>query len=144
MSTDSPPPLQVANRIEGLRSRFAPAGIDALVVTTLPNLRYLTGFSGSAGLLVVTGDGALLTTDGRYRTQADEQVTAAGAGGLVGIEIGGPQAQRDAVRSLVSGSGEVEGRARGGQRHLGRQPTVVRDARGPRRGPDLGPGGGPP
>ena len=105
MSTDSPPPLQVANRIEGLRSRFAPAGIDALVVTTLPNLRYLTGFSGSAGLLVVTGDGALLTTDGRYRTQADEQVTAAGAGGLVGIEIGGPQAQRDAVRSLVSGAG---------------------------------------
>ena len=105
MSTDMLQPLQVTGRMARLRDRLGPAGVDALVVTTLPNLRYLTGFSGSAGLLVVTGDAALLTTDGRYRTQAEEQVAAAGAGGLVGLEIGGPQAQRDAIASLVAGAG---------------------------------------
>ena len=39
-------------------------------MTTLPNVRYLTGFSGSAAVLVVTRDAAVLTTDGRYRTQS--------------------------------------------------------------------------
>ena len=54
--------------------------IDALLVTTPANIRWLTGFTGSAGLLLVTGDRALLTTDGRYRTQAAEQLSEAGVG----------------------------------------------------------------
>jgi Xaa-Pro aminopeptidase len=105
MSIDTPPPLQVAERIEGLRNRLDPSGVDTLVVTTLPNVRYLTGFSGSAGLLVVTGDGALLTTDGRYRTQAAEQLTDAGHDGTVELCVGGIQAQREALAAVARSSG---------------------------------------
>jgi Xaa-Pro aminopeptidase len=98
-------PLEVAPRMDRLRARFDDAGVDGLVVTNLANVRYLTGFTGSAGVLAVTREGALLTTDGRYRTQSAEQVTSAGA--PVEIEIGGLQAQRDAVRAWLSASTRV-------------------------------------
>src|SRR5271165_4556150 len=81
------PPITVTGRIDRLRDACDEHGIDALVVTTLPNVRYLTGFSGSAGLLTVTRDGALLTTDGRYRTQSGEQITKAGAAAQVEVAI---------------------------------------------------------
>jgi Xaa-Pro aminopeptidase len=45
-----------------------PAGIDALVVTHLPNVQYLTGFSGSAGAVIVLPRTALLVVDFRYVT----------------------------------------------------------------------------
>lgn len=45
----------------------------ALLVTSLPNVRYLTGFSGSNAVLLLEEDRALLGTDGRYTVQADEQ-----------------------------------------------------------------------
>ncbi len=106
--TDSPmPPLQVARRLGDLRTQLAGAGVDALVVTTLANVRYLTGFTGSAALLVVSERSALLTTDGRYRTQSAEQVAGAGAADLVDIEIGGAQAQREAVARRLSTLGKV-------------------------------------
>ena len=87
------PPMSVAGRLDALRAGFD--GFDALVVTTLPNVRYLTGFTGSAGVLVVTADGALLTTDGRYRTQSAEQVEQGGA--KVEITIGAMADQRRAA-----------------------------------------------
>jgi len=96
-------PMSVAGRLDALRARFD--GYDALVVTTLPNVRYLTGFAGSAGVLVVTGDRALLTTDGRYRTQSAEQVTAGGA--EVEITIGATADQRKAVSGFLPGSSLV-------------------------------------
>jgi Xaa-Pro aminopeptidase len=95
--------MSVAGRIDALRARFD--GFDALVVTTLPNVRYLTGFTGSAGVLVVTGRGALLTTDGRYRTQSAEQVAAAGA--EVEVTIAGLADQRRAVTDFLSTSPKV-------------------------------------
>jgi len=98
------PPLQVAGRLGGPRDRPDQARGGALIVTTLANVRYLTGFTGSAGVLVVTSAGALLTTDGRYRTQSAEQLAGAGVDGLVEIEIGGVQAQRDAVRGRIVGA----------------------------------------
>ena len=49
-------------------------GADGLVVTTLVNIRYLTGFTGSNGLLLVRRDGgATLFTDGRYQDQAADE-----------------------------------------------------------------------
>jgi Xaa-Pro aminopeptidase len=48
--------------------------LDLLLVTHLPNIRYLCGFSGSAGVLLVGDRGATLFTDGRYRTQAKDEV----------------------------------------------------------------------
>jgi Xaa-Pro aminopeptidase len=97
------PPLEVGGRLDALSGRLVEAEVDGLVVTTLPNIRYLTGFTGSAGILVVTGSRAMLTTDGRYRTQSAEQVAAAGVDSRVVIEIGGLQAQRDAVKEAVTG-----------------------------------------
>ena len=90
-------PLEITPRINRLRSRFDGAGIDALIVSNLVNVRYLTGFTGSAGTLLVTSETAVLTTDGRYRTQSAEQVAAAGLADEVTIVIGGQGEQRDAV-----------------------------------------------
>lgn len=98
-------PLQVSPRLERLRERFDRAGVEAMVITNLANVRYLTGFTGSAGVLAVRMDAALLTTDGRYRTQSAEQVAAAQA--VVEIEIGGMQAQKDAVKSWLSTCSKV-------------------------------------
>jgi Xaa-Pro aminopeptidase len=53
------------------------AGVPAILVTHLPDVRYLCGFTGSSAALAVTRRAARLFTDGRYRTQADEEVKAA-------------------------------------------------------------------
>ena len=50
------------------------AKLDALLVSSLSNIRYLTGFSGSSALLVVTAADALLLTDFRYSIQANAEV----------------------------------------------------------------------
>jgi Xaa-Pro aminopeptidase len=49
------------------------AGAEAALVTSLVNVRYLTGFTGSNAALLVTDRSARLATDGRYTTQAAEQ-----------------------------------------------------------------------
>lgn len=54
--------------------RVTGVGADALVVSHLPNIRYLTGFTGSAGLVVVTEGATTLLTDFRYREQAEAEV----------------------------------------------------------------------
>ena len=46
-------------------------------MTHLPDVRYLSGFTGSSAALAVTRRAARLFTDGRYRTQAGEEVSAA-------------------------------------------------------------------
>jgi Xaa-Pro aminopeptidase len=48
--------------------------VDGLLVTSLPNVRYLTGFSGSSALLFVTPRDTVLVTDFRYKTQIAEEV----------------------------------------------------------------------
>jgi len=71
------PSPEVARRVDRLRAQFDGAGISALLVTRLVNIRYLTGFTGSAGMLLVTPDRLVLSTDGRYRDQSAEQLRAA-------------------------------------------------------------------
>lgn len=78
-------PMDVAGRLGRLRAGLSGAGVDAVVVTNLTNVRYLTGFTGSAGVLVVTDREAVLVTDGRYADQAPAQVAAAGAPAAVEI-----------------------------------------------------------
>ena len=92
------PPMDVAGRAPRLREAVATAGADALLVTSLTNLRYLTGFTGSAGLVVVTPDELVLVTDGRYSEQAHDQVADAGVSARV--EITGTE-QRRVVTSAV-------------------------------------------
>ncbi|SFT06557.1 M24 family metallopeptidase [Saccharopolyspora flava] len=66
-----------AHRRDALRSLLRERDLDALLVTDLLNIRYLTGFTGSnAALVVHAGDEnrTVFCTDGRYLTQAEEQV----------------------------------------------------------------------
>jgi Xaa-Pro aminopeptidase len=60
------------------------AGHSGLLVTHLPDIRYLCGFNGSSAALAVTGRHARLFTDGRYTTQAAEEVRGAGVGIVTG------------------------------------------------------------
>ena len=98
---DALPPMDFGARLERLRPALDGAEADALLVTTLSNVRYLTGFSGSAGVLLVTPDRAVLATDGRYRTQAAEQLEEAALSGAVELVVGGVVPQRQALSSAV-------------------------------------------
>ncbi|MDO5031779.1 Xaa-Pro peptidase family protein [Corynebacterium sp.] len=63
------------NRRRKLASELAAQRIDAVVVTHLVHVRYLSGFSGSNGGLLLRKDhSALMATDGRYTTQIAEEV----------------------------------------------------------------------
>ena len=64
MPTDRRPERQTA-----LRASLLAEGLDGFLVTHLPNIRYLTGFTGSAALLVVTQARTTLVTDFRYAVQ---------------------------------------------------------------------------
>ncbi len=90
-TTDAPgealAPMDRAARLAHLRDRLDGDGIPALLVTNLTNIRYLTGFTGSAGLLFVLPERAVLVTDGRYATQAAEQLAAVDVGTEIGLSV---------------------------------------------------------
>ena len=67
----------VAERLGRLRRALAASDLDALLVSALPNIRYLTGFTGSNGLVLVTPGECLLLTDFRYATQVKGEVDPA-------------------------------------------------------------------
>jgi Xaa-Pro aminopeptidase len=78
--------------------------IDALLITDPVSRRYLTGFTGSAGLVLITGDGALFVTDGRYGDQARDQLGAAGV--EADVEVTGSE-QREVVVAAAQGRGRI-------------------------------------
>src|SRR5271156_4082891 len=64
-------------RQKKLRAELASAGVDALLVSHLPNIRYLCGFTGSAGFLLVAEIGSVFFTGVRYDPQGREEVKGA-------------------------------------------------------------------
>jgi Xaa-Pro aminopeptidase len=64
------------NRLKRLRAKFAALDVDGLLVSSTHNRRWLSGFSGSAGDLLVTSDQALLITDSRYWERAETEAPA--------------------------------------------------------------------
>jgi len=80
----------IKERIDALRALMQREGMDAYVIPTndfhlseytgdyFKERRYMSGFTGSAGVLVVTGDDAGLWTDGRYFIQAENQLKGSG------------------------------------------------------------------
>lgn len=68
--------MDYPGRIARLRSAITQARCDAVIVTHLPNVRYLCGFTGSAGMLLV-GSRNFFFTDGRYAEQAAAEVVGA-------------------------------------------------------------------
>jgi Xaa-Pro aminopeptidase len=77
----SPSSETVAARLTRVRAAARIAGTDALVVTHLPNVQYLTGFAGSAGLALVLPRSCLLVVDFRYVTAVTALTSS--LGGLV-------------------------------------------------------------
>ncbi len=104
-----------AERLDALLARLRRESLDALVVSSAPNLRYLTGFSGTSGLLLVAGRGALFLTDFRYETQAAEEI-----GDLARIVINGTGAWERLLKLIP----EYGARAIGYEAHV----LTVREA----------------
>ena len=65
-----------SERQAALRGALEAEGVDGLLVTHLPNIRYLTGFTGSAALLLLRADATILISDFRYAAQAPAEVAA--------------------------------------------------------------------
>lgn len=63
----------LAVRLDRLRRLLASRALDAVLITDTKNRRYFSGFTGSAGVLLITEDRALLLTDFRYLEQAASQ-----------------------------------------------------------------------
>ena len=63
------------DRMEKLRGLLPGIGVDVLLVSLLPNIQYLCGFTGSAALLLVGASRSSLFTDSRYALQAGEEVS---------------------------------------------------------------------
>lgn len=102
--------MDQAARLGRLRASIAGPGGDqaddsvrpeALLVTSLTNIRYLTGFTGSAGMLFVLPDDTALITDGRYEIQASEQIEAAAVSARV--VVAGAAKQKEAAQEIAEG-----------------------------------------
>lgn len=78
-----------SDRIARLRAAMGES--QCLLVSNLVNVRYLCGFTGSNGALIITADRAVLATDSRYEVQAANQTT--------GVEI---VVDRDLFGSLIN------------------------------------------
>ena len=61
-------------RLHRIQERLANNKIDAIFLTALENIRYLTNFSGSSAFLMITKDKGYLITDFRYKTVAEDEV----------------------------------------------------------------------
>jgi Xaa-Pro aminopeptidase len=68
------PPDRRALRQATLLNRLGAKGLDGLLIQSLPNIRYLTGFTGSSGLLLIGQEGVVLVSDFRYAAQAPREV----------------------------------------------------------------------
>ncbi|MFZ9866573.1 MAG: M24 family metallopeptidase [Ilumatobacteraceae bacterium] len=107
------PALSVSGRDQLVRGELAQrkdptAGVTAgsLLVFDLNNIRWLTGFTGSAGTLVVHPDEMVLITDGRYGEQARHQLSAAGAAARVVVGTSAT-ALREAMERTLGPAGAV-------------------------------------
>ena len=88
----------MSDRLHLLREHLESLGADAFLVTGAPNLRWLTGFSGSNGLALVDQERVVFVTDSRYRIQAVLETEAAG----IAAEI---QITNDPVPALAAAIG---------------------------------------
>lgn len=100
------PPLDVQRRVAALqqmvgRSSTVPGdgGCDAVLITDLLNIRYLTGFTGSAARLLVTPRSVVFVSDARYAERAASELRSAGCEADIVIErtVGAQNDRIDAV-----------------------------------------------
>ncbi len=96
------------SRVDRLRKLMEENDVAALLVTNLTNIRYLTGFSGSAALLLVMYNQSILTTDSRYEVQVKEETADIARSTSLEIVVSSPSmpdAQKDAIMEFIGSSG---------------------------------------
>ena len=103
---DDLPPIGYGGRLDGLRALLAEQALVAMIVTDLTNVRWLTGFTGSSGVVAVLPDRAVLVTDGRYRDRAGDELSAAGVACEVVVGFTQPE-QHDLLVATLAGLDRV-------------------------------------
>lgn len=76
-----------------MRRRLEGLSIDALIIFSLENVRYLSGFTGSEGTVIISGDDGYFLTDSRYTTQAGDEVS--------GLKIYTFKKKMDGIKEVV-------------------------------------------
>jgi Xaa-Pro aminopeptidase len=89
------PSRALSLRHEAVRRELASRGLDAVVITSLPNILYLTNFSGSSAIVLLTADRLVFITDFRYLTVLGE--TRGTAHECPGLEIETVEGSYDAT-----------------------------------------------
>lgn len=105
-------------RIGRVTASLRGAGVDGLLVTDLTNVRYLTGFAGSNGMVLVTGSETVFFSDTRYAARAQDMVQGASieiyqdrpADGLTGHLAGIGRLGIEADTMTVSSKGRLDQR----------------------------------
>jgi Xaa-Pro aminopeptidase len=80
--------------VSSVRGYLDKSDVEAIIFFGLPNIRYLSGFTGSDGALVVTRDKGWFLTDSRYTTQASQEVT--------GFEIMEYRVKKEGISDLLN------------------------------------------
>lgn len=103
------PSHALKRRHAALRRVLAERSLDALVVTALPNILYLSNFTGSSAIVVIDGDGLQFITDSRYRQSLEE--TRGSPHECPGLEVILTEGSYDATlaRTLLAGRAQRVG-----------------------------------
>ena len=96
-------PVQVSGRAERLLASLDERGLDQMIVSDRSNIRWLSGFSGSAGVLIVSARGHVLISDGRYTDQAQDQLEMSGAADVAVVTARTAAERNNAVSVSTSG-----------------------------------------
>lgn len=99
--------MDFVSRVRRLRPPMVGARLDLLLITHLPDVRYLCGFTGSAAVLGVTPNSATLFTDGRYREQARSEAFGVKVVVGKGSALTGAGAWVGRFTANISGQGEA-------------------------------------
>ncbi len=96
--------VNTKDRIDRVRSELVDQECEGLVVTSLVNVRWLTGFTGSNATVVITPTHDVLITDGRYQIQGAREMEAARSETELRIASAGPDPD---ILSLLEGSKRI-------------------------------------
>ncbi|MGH9374033.1 MAG: M24 family metallopeptidase [Vicinamibacterales bacterium] len=92
------------HRLAQVRAVLAESGLDALLVTHPPNLRYLVGFDGSMGALILSSTTCTLVVDGRYATSARARLANVDALRVVVVQLAEQSHEETIARVVMSGA----------------------------------------
>jgi Xaa-Pro aminopeptidase len=93
---------QLSSRLDGIRKSLEQKRVQGFLVTNIVNVRYLSGFRGSSGCVLITKNRNIFVTDFRYREQADRELGGKGTEWDIFIEKGD---RFRIIKGLIAGAG---------------------------------------